>query len=38
VFNSAYFNDIENTWETEPLVECSKQCGDFDRLKEQFNN
>jgi sulfatase maturation enzyme AslB (radical SAM superfamily) len=38
VFNSTYFNDIENTWKIEPLLECSRQCGDFDKLKEQFNN
>lgn len=36
IFNSGYFNKIEKSWNTESLVECNKQCGNFDKLKEQF--
>jgi len=38
IFNSNYFNNIENTWVNKPLIECSKQCGKFDKLGEQFAN
>jgi hypothetical protein len=37
-FNSNYFNKIENTWVNKPLLECSKQCGKFDKLGAQFAN
>jgi len=38
MFNSNYFNLIEQTWDKEPLLECSKQCGKFDKLNAQFIN
>ena len=38
IFNSGYFDAIENTWEDSPLIECSKQCGKFDKLGVQFEN
>jgi MoaA/NifB/PqqE/SkfB family radical SAM enzyme len=36
VFDSGFFNKIANTWDNNPLMECSKQCGSFDKLNEQF--
>lgn len=36
IFNSGYFNKVEQTWESSPLRECSKQCGKIDKLQEQF--
>lgn len=36
IFNSDYFTSIENTWKNKPLKECSRQCGNFDKLREQF--
>ena len=36
IFASEYFNLIEQTWDKDPLSECSKQCGKFDRLNAQF--
>lgn len=36
IFNSGYFTKISNCWTTTGLKECSKQCGSFDRLNEQF--
>ena len=36
IFNSGFFNQIENTWGCNPLRECSKQCGEIDRFNEQF--
>lgn len=38
IFNSKYFDQIESTWTNKPLLECSKQCGKFDKLGEQFVN
>jgi len=38
MFASNYFNSIEQTWSNEPLIECSKQCGKFDKLNSQFMN
>jgi MoaA/NifB/PqqE/SkfB family radical SAM enzyme len=38
IFNSGYFNIIESTWAISPLKECSRQCGKFDKLGEQFEN
>ena len=37
VFDSNFFNKIEQGWKTNPLKECKKQCGTYDRFKEQFN-
>jgi sulfatase maturation enzyme AslB (radical SAM superfamily) len=36
IFNSGYFNKIKGCWSSTGLKECSKQCGSFDKLKEQF--
>lgn len=36
IFNSDYFNKISNTWDNDSLIECRKQCGNFDKLGEQF--
>jgi len=36
IFSSDYFKSIEKTWADDPLLECSKQCGSFDKLQEQF--
>lgn len=36
IFNSDYFARIEKTWTDTPLRECSKQCGEIDKLNEQF--
>jgi len=36
IFDSEYFNKIETAWTTCGLKECSKQCGSFDKLNEQF--
>jgi MoaA/NifB/PqqE/SkfB family radical SAM enzyme len=36
IFMSDYFDKIEQTWDTNPLKECTKQCGKIDKLKEQF--
>ena len=38
VFDTGYFKDIEDTWAIKPLIECSKQCGKFDKLGAQFVN
>lgn len=36
IFASGYFNKISETWKDQPLLECSKQCGNFDKSGEQF--
>ena len=36
IFDSGYFKTIEDTWVSAPLIECSKQCGKFDKLGAQF--
>jgi hypothetical protein len=36
IFNSGYFDKIAETWANNPLMECSKQCGNFDRSGAQF--
>tara|TARA_B110000503_G_scaffold43199_1_gene70691 strand:+ start:323 stop:1309 length:987 start_codon:yes stop_codon:yes gene_type:complete len=36
IFSSGYFNLISSCWNTTGLKECSKQCGSFDKLNEQF--
>ena len=38
IFASEYFKTIEDMWAVNPLLECSKQCGKFDKLGEQFAN
>jgi MoaA/NifB/PqqE/SkfB family radical SAM enzyme len=38
IFSLGYFDKIESTWTDTPLLECSKQCGKFDKLGEQFVN
>lgn len=38
IFNSGLFKKIEDTWAVKPLIECSKQCGIFDKLGAQFVN
>lgn len=38
IFDSNYFEQIEDTWAKKPLQECSKQCGIFDKLGAQFEN
>lgn len=38
IFASGYFKKIEDTWAIKPLMECSKQCGKFDKLGAQFVN
>jgi sulfatase maturation enzyme AslB (radical SAM superfamily) len=38
IFSSNYFQTIEDTWAIKPLSECSRQCGKFDKLREQFVN
>jgi MoaA/NifB/PqqE/SkfB family radical SAM enzyme len=37
IFESNYFNKIDNTLDNNPLKECSRQCGVVDRLASQFN-
>jgi MoaA/NifB/PqqE/SkfB family radical SAM enzyme len=36
IFDSGYFKRIEDAWAVKPLIECSKQCGKFDKLGSQF--
>src|SRR6056300_235578 len=36
IFSSNFFNKIEKTWTTCGMLECSKQCGSFDKLNKQF--
>lgn len=38
IFNAGLFSKIENTWSTKPLIECSRQCGSFDKFNEQFTH
>ena len=38
IFNSGYFDRIAETWNNDSLMECSKQCGNFDKLGAQFEN
>jgi len=37
MFDSGYFGKISDTWDKEPLLECAKQCGKFDKLGAQFD-
>jgi len=36
IFESEYFNMIEQSWSTNPLKTCNKQCGEIDKFNEQF--
>lgn len=36
IFESGYFDKIAETWNSDPLKECSKQCGSFDKCGAQF--
>jgi len=36
IFDSGFFDLISSQWTTCGLKECSKQCGSFDKLREQF--
>ena len=38
IFSSGYFDKIENTWADDPVYECAKQCGNFDKSGAQFEN
>jgi sulfatase maturation enzyme AslB (radical SAM superfamily) len=37
IFNSCHFDKISDTWNSAPLVECNRQCGNYDQLIEQFD-
>lgn len=36
IFESKYFDKIEETWTNTPLKQCAKQCGEVDKSGEQF--
>lgn len=36
IFNSGYFDRIEETWGNNCLRQCSRQCGEIDKLNEQY--
>ena len=36
IFDSGVFNKISTSWDTKPLLECSKQCGSYDKFNSQF--
>lgn len=36
IFDSGMFNKISTSWETDSLIECSKQCGNYDKFNSQF--
>jgi len=36
IFDSGFFNEIQSCWTSNGLRECSKQCGKFNKLGEQF--
>jgi len=36
IFDSKVFEKIEQSWSSDPLNECSKQCGSYDRFNSQF--
>lgn len=38
IFDSGHFQKIEDTWAVKPLIECSRQCGKFDKLGAQFES
>lgn len=36
IFSDDFFDKISATWKSNPLAECSKQCGNFDKCGAQF--
>lgn len=38
IFTSEYFIKIAGSWGTDPIKECQKQCGSFDKLNMQFKH
>lgn len=38
IFEERIFDKISLLWNNDPLLECSKQCGSFDKFNEQFKN
>ena len=38
IFESGYFNKIAKTWDSNPVFECARQCGNFDKLGAQFED
>ncbi len=36
IFNTNFFNNIQNTWNDSPLRECRRQCSKIDRLNIQY--
>ncbi len=38
IFDSGFFNKIQNCWTANGLRECSKQCGKFNKMGAQFEN
>lgn len=36
IFESGYFDKVEESWSCSPLRQCNKQCGKVDKLNEQF--
>jgi MoaA/NifB/PqqE/SkfB family radical SAM enzyme len=36
IFDSNFFNKIEESWDNNPLRQCSRQCGKVDKFNEQF--
>lgn len=37
IIETNYFKKIEDTWDIDPLLECTKQCGSCDKFMEQYN-
>jgi MoaA/NifB/PqqE/SkfB family radical SAM enzyme len=37
IFDSNFFERIEMTWKNDPLLECSRQCGKFEKFRNQFD-
>lgn len=38
IFDSDYFDSIQNTWSCDPLKECAKQCGSFKKFEAQYES
>jgi MoaA/NifB/PqqE/SkfB family radical SAM enzyme len=36
IFDSGIFDKISNTWDSDALLECSKQCGTFNKFESQY--
>lgn len=36
IFDSNVFNKVSDTWDSDPLLECKKQCGSYDKFNSQF--